>query len=93
VGKKMSVSVGERIEESAGKVAIYSAGEHLELVCGKARLVLTKDGGIFLNGQHIELQSKSGLHGDGDMVQWNCGAAQKAPDAPKSEPLPEEGGD
>lgn len=91
VGKKMSVSVGERIEESAGKVAIYSAGEHLELVCGKARLVLTKDGGIFLNGQHIELQSKSGLHGDGDMVQWNCGGSQKAPDAPKSEPLPEEG--
>ncbi|CAM4250335.1 type VI secretion system Vgr family protein [Serratia silvae] len=93
VGKKMSVSVGERIEQSAGKVAIYSAGEHLELVCGKARLVLTKDGGIFLNGQHIELQSKSGLHGDGDMVQWNCGASQKAPDSPKSEPLPEEGGD
>ncbi len=88
VGKKMSVSAGERKDESSGKVAVYSAGEHLELVCGKARLVLTKDGSIFLSGDNIQLQTMSALNGDSMMVQLNCGATTKAPDTPEDDVPP-----
>lgn len=83
IGKTMSLTVGERKVESMGKVAVYSAGEHLELVCGKARLVLTSDGGIYLNGQHIELQTLTALNGDSMLIQLNGGASQKAPATPK----------
>jgi type VI secretion system secreted protein VgrG len=70
VGKGYDVSVertspfGKTRRESAGKVAVYSAGEHLELVCGQARLVLTQDGSIFLNGTAINLQGAQTISGD-----------------------------
>lgn len=44
MGKNVTFSVGKTHRESAGKVAVYSAGEHPELVCGQARLVLTRGG-------------------------------------------------
>ncbi len=47
-GTKSPFLGGETRSDNAGQTAIYSAGEHLELRCGKARLVMTKDGKIFL---------------------------------------------
>ncbi|EPA7874334.1 MULTISPECIES: type VI secretion system Vgr family protein [Citrobacter] len=81
VGENVSFSVGKTRTESTGKVAVYSAGEHLELRCGQARLVLTQDGGIFLNGTAINLQGAQTISGDGPMINWNCGAAKNPPDA------------
>lgn len=83
VGENVSFTVGKTRIESAGKVAVYSAGEHLELVCGQARLVLTQDGGIFMNGTAINLQGALTISGDSPMINWNCGAAQNPPDAPE----------
>ncbi|HHB2145724.1 TPA: type VI secretion system tip protein TssI/VgrG, partial [Escherichia albertii] len=44
VGNNVTFTVGKTMKENSGQTAVYSAGEHLELCCGKARLVLTKDG-------------------------------------------------
>lgn len=93
VGKGYNVSVGENVTftvgksktESTGKVAVYSAGEHLELRCGQARLVLTQDGKIFLNGTAINLQGVQTLSGDALMINWNCGAAEHPPKAPEED--------
>ncbi|WP_054181252.1 type VI secretion system tip protein TssI/VgrG [Trabulsiella odontotermitis] len=91
VGKGYNVSVGENVTftvgksktESTGKVAVYSAGEHLELRCGQARLVLTQDGKIFLNGTAINLQGMQTISGDALMINWNCGIAEDPPKAPQ----------
>ncbi|HAS1034941.1 TPA: type VI secretion system tip protein VgrG [Enterobacter cloacae] len=83
VGENVTFSVGKTRRESAGKVAVYSAGEHLELVCGRARLVLTRDGSIFLNGTAINFQGALAISGDGPVVSWNCGAAKNPPDTPE----------
>ena len=85
VGDKVNFSVGKMRTESAGQTAIYSAGEHLELSCGKARLVLTKDGQIFLNGTRIHLEGAADVNGDAPMINWNCGETVPPPAAPKSE--------
>ncbi|AXE02898.1 type VI secretion system tip protein VgrG [Salmonella enterica] len=93
VGKGYNVSVGENVTftvgksktESTGKVAVYSAGEHLELRCGQARLVLTQNGKIFLNGTAINLQGVQTLSGDALMINWNCGAAEDPPKAPEED--------
>ncbi|WP_396017041.1 RHS element core protein, partial [Escherichia coli] len=41
VGNNVTFTVGKTKKDDTGQTAIYSAGEHLELCCGKARLVLT----------------------------------------------------
>lgn len=81
VGQNVTFSAGQNRTESTGKVAVYSAGEHLELACGEARLVLTKDGGIFLNGTAIHLQGVQAVNGDSAVINWNCGASEKPPAA------------
>ncbi|WP_433914294.1 type VI secretion system tip protein TssI/VgrG [Escherichia coli] len=69
VGNNVTFSVGKTMKENTGQTAVYSAGEHLELCCGKARLVLTKDGSIFLNGTHIHLEPEVTWYGwDGDRL-------------------------
>ncbi|BEG55057.1 hypothetical protein VEV11M_34500 [Escherichia coli] len=69
VGNNVTFSVGKTMKENTGQTAVYSAGEHLELCCGKARLVLTKDGSIFLNGTHIHLEPEETWYGwDGDRL-------------------------
>lgn len=83
VGKTINSSVGTTRNESAGQTAVYSAGEHLELRCGKARLVLTKDGKIFLNGTRIHLEGETDVNGDAPKINWNCGETETVPDAPK----------
>ena len=85
VGENVTFTVGKSKTESTGKVAVYSAGEHLELRCGRARLVLTQDGKIFLNGTAINLQGVQTLSGDALMINWNCGAAEDPPEAPKED--------
>ncbi|EFE8024603.1 TPA: type VI secretion system tip protein VgrG [Escherichia coli] len=88
VGNNVTFSVGKTMKENTGQTAVYSAGEHLELCCGKARLVLTKDGSIFLNGTHIHLEGESDVNGDSPVINWNCGATQPVPDAPVPKDLP-----
>ncbi|MDU2940982.1 MAG: type VI secretion system tip protein TssI/VgrG [Enterobacteriaceae bacterium] len=88
VGENVTFTVGQTRRESAGKVAVYSAGEHLELRCGQARLVLTQDGKIFLNGTAINLQGVQAVSGDSSVINWNCGASENPPKAP----LPEDDG-
>ncbi|SJK76232.1 Rhs element protein [Shigella sonnei] len=78
VGNNVTFTVGKTKKDDTGQTAIYSAGEHLELCCGKARLVLTKDGQIFLNGTKIHLQGKEQVNGDSLLINWNC-AASKSP--------------
>ncbi|EAA7091466.1 TPA: type VI secretion system tip protein VgrG [Salmonella enterica] len=85
VGENVTFTVGKNRQESAGKVAVYSAGEHLELRCGQARLVLTQDGKIFLNGTAINLQGVQAVSGDSSVINWNCGASENPPKAPSPE--------
>ncbi|EMR5472847.1 type VI secretion system tip protein VgrG [Salmonella enterica] len=85
VGNKVTFSVGKTRSDNAGQTAIYSAGEHLELRCGKARLVMTKDGKIFLNGTKIDLEGAESVNGDALTINWNCGATETVPDAPKDD--------
>ncbi|GKT15128.1 type VI secretion system tip protein VgrG [Acidovorax sp. SUPP2522] len=82
IGRSFELKVGERKTETVGQVSIHSSGDHLELACGQARIVLKADGGIYLKGAHIELQGDSGIHGDAGTIQWNCGASQTPPAAP-----------
>ncbi|WP_330985185.1 MULTISPECIES: type VI secretion system tip protein TssI/VgrG [Enterobacterales] len=81
VGENVSFTVGKNTTESSGKIAVYSAGDHLELRCGMARLVLTKEGKIFLNGTVINLQGAAAISGDGLLINWNCGLAEGPPEA------------
>nr|WP_264293957.1 type VI secretion system tip protein TssI/VgrG [Diaphorobacter aerolatus] len=85
IGKKVEFKVGERKEENVGKVSVHTVGDHFELVCGKAKIVLKSDGGIYLKGAHIELQAEKELNGDAGMVQWNCGASKTPPATPKED--------
>ncbi|MRF61198.1 type VI secretion system tip protein VgrG [Citrobacter portucalensis] len=85
VGENVTFTAGKSLRESAGKVAVYSAGEHLELCCGKARLVLTQNGKIFLNGTAINLQGVQTLSGDSALINWNCGATENPPKMPEQE--------
>lgn len=85
VGDNVTFSAGKTRSDSAGQTAIYSAGEHLELRCGKARLVMTKDGAIYLNGTKIDLEGAESVNGDALTINWNCGATGTVPDAPKEE--------
>ncbi|CAB5663601.1 Uncharacterized protein conserved in bacteria [Delftia tsuruhatensis] len=82
IGKSWKVHVGQYSQHAAGTVLIRTAGEHLELACGAARIVLRADGGIYLYGTHIEMLAASGIHVDAAQVKVNCGAAQAAPEAP-----------
>ncbi|MQI07264.1 type VI secretion system tip protein VgrG [Escherichia coli] len=79
VGNNVTFTVGKTKKDDTGQTAIYSAGEHLELCCGKARLVLTKDGQIFLNGTKIHLQGKEQVNGDSLLINWNCAASKSPP--------------
>ena len=82
VGNDVTFTVGKTKKDDAGQTAIYSAGEHLELCCGKARLVLTKDGQIFLNGTKVHLQGKEQVNGDSLLINWNCAASKAPPKTP-----------
>jgi len=81
VGENVTFTVGKNKTESTGKVAVYSAGDHLELCCGMARLVLKKDGKIFLNGTSINLQGAAAISGDALLINWNCGVTEPPPNA------------
>ncbi|EPS0359274.1 type VI secretion system tip protein TssI/VgrG, partial [Shigella sonnei] len=82
VGNNVTFTVGKTKKDDTGQTAIYSAGEHLELCCGKVRLVLTKDGQIFLNGTKIHLQGKEQVNGDSLLINWNCAASKSPPKTP-----------
>ncbi|WP_336692619.1 type VI secretion system Vgr family protein [Delftia acidovorans] len=82
IGKRMDLSVGERQSVTVGQISVHSSGEHLELACGKARIVLQSNGGIYLQGVHIQLQGEGAINGDAGRIQWNCGASRSAPSAP-----------
>ncbi|MGT6622279.1 type VI secretion system Vgr family protein, partial [Escherichia coli] len=82
VGNNVTFTVGKTKKDDTGQTAIYSAGEHLELCCGKARLELTKDGQIFLNGTKIHLQGKEQVNGDSLLINWNCAASKSPPKTP-----------
>ena len=89
IGKRMDLSVGERQSVTVGQISVHSSGEHLELACGKARIVLQSNGGIYLQGVHIQLQGEGAINGDAGRIHWNCGASQSAPSAPPgSSPSP-----
>lgn len=84
IGQIYRLTAGQHIRESAGKTSVYSADDQLELVCGKARLVLDKEGGIYLQGTHIEFQAEKALNGDAGTIQWNCEATQKPAPTPET---------
>ncbi|WP_035225643.1 type VI secretion system Vgr family protein [Paracidovorax oryzae] len=82
VGRTQTVNVGERQETRAGKVLVAQAGEHLELACGAAKIVLRSDGGIYLQGTHIEMQASAAINADAGLIDLNCGSSQPAPETP-----------
>ncbi|WP_415838592.1 type VI secretion system tip protein TssI/VgrG, partial [Rahnella bruchi] len=82
VGKKMKLSVGEIKSEMAGKTSLYSAGDHLELSCGAAKIVLTKDGSIFLSGATLHMQGVAMVNSDSALINLNCGLSVAPPPAP-----------
>ncbi|NHZ43291.1 type VI secretion system Vgr family protein [Massilia aquatica] len=92
VGKSRKVTIGETQEVSIGKTEtrtigqshITSVGEHLELVCGAAKIVLRSDGSIFLQGTQIHLQGSAQINADSGLVQINCGAAKGPPGVPEA---------
>ena len=70
--------------------ALYqTAEEHLEIACGDARIVL-KDGNIYLSGNAIHLQGKTGIYGDAPEIHWNSGMSESPPEAPEIEEEPPE---
>lgn len=81
-GKKMTVNVGNRKTESVGSVSLYSAGDHLELGCGGAKIVLTKEGKVFISGLEINLQGTKFVNVDSLLINLNCGASAPAPTPP-----------
>lgn len=85
IGQKVTYTVGEHKIETVGKVSVHSVGEYFELVCGKAKIVLTNDGTIYLKGERIEFQANGAINGDANQIQWNCGAAQSPPNRPEAE--------
>ncbi|RSZ59182.1 type VI secretion system tip protein VgrG [Massilia atriviolacea] len=86
VGKTRTVSVGETHEIKVGTTQLTTVGEHLELSCGAAKIVLRKDGGIFLQGTHIEILGSAAVNADSGLIQLNCGAAKAPPPPPEAKP-------
>lgn len=81
VGAGMMTVVGVEQITKVGKTMLVSAGEHLELVCGAAKIVLRKDGGIFLQGSHIELAGSKAINADSPSIDINCGKTESPPKA------------
>jgi type VI secretion system secreted protein VgrG len=88
VGKFEVRQIGERSDTNVGKVSIQTVGDHLEFSCGAAKIVLKADGGIYLQGTHIELQASEAINGDAGEIHLNDGSAKSPPDAPKKEEPP-----
>jgi type VI secretion system secreted protein VgrG len=86
VGKSRTVSIGETHEIKVGTTQITTVGEHLELSCGAAKIVLRKDGSIFLQGTNIEILGSAAVNADSGLIQLNCGAAKAPPAAPEAKP-------
>ncbi|WP_429018058.1 type VI secretion system Vgr family protein [Comamonas sp. 4034] len=88
IGKVWKVNIGEYSQHAAGKVILQTAGDHLELSCGAAKIVLQSEGGIYLQGTHVEVIGGSAINMDSAGVDINCGKARPAPDAPPAPPPP-----
>jgi type VI secretion system secreted protein VgrG len=82
IGKTVTLDVGEKKTETVGQVSLHSVGEYLQLVCGKAKIVLTSEGGIYLQSTHVELKGQNAFNADAGNITLNCGAAQDPPDPP-----------
>jgi type VI secretion system secreted protein VgrG len=85
IGHNLLLNVSNNRTDTIGQVSVQSAGEYLQLKCGDAQIVLDSGGGIYLQGAHIEMKASAAINGDAGMIQWNCGAAQAAPNPPSSD--------
>ncbi|WP_412932291.1 NADAR family protein [Escherichia coli] len=72
----------ESVKEQVMRKALRAKFEQHAELRGKARLVLTKDGQIFLNGTKIHLQGKEQVNGDSLLINWNCAASKSPPKTP-----------
>ncbi|NHZ82747.1 type VI secretion system tip protein VgrG [Massilia sp. CCM 8695] len=84
IGKTYDFYVGQTEKREVGQTQITTVGEHLELSCGAAKLVLHKDGGIFLQGKRIEMIGSEAVNIDGALIQIDRGAAKPPPLPPGS---------
>ena len=55
-GNNVTFTVGKTKKDDTGQTAIYSAGEHLELCCGKGKAGADEGRTNFLNGTKFILQ-------------------------------------
>ncbi|WP_198420787.1 type VI secretion system Vgr family protein [Massilia atriviolacea] len=85
IGKTYDFYVGQTEKRKVGQTQITSVGEHLELSCGAAKIVLHKDGGIFLQGKNIEMIGSDAVNIDGASIKIDLGAAKTPPLPPGSE--------
>ncbi|WP_338846227.1 type VI secretion system tip protein TssI/VgrG [Massilia sp. W12] len=81
VEKDRTIEIKQNERITIGKVQITKAGEHMEFVCGAAKIVLQSDGGIYLHGTHIEIQGSQAINADGGMVFINDGKSKAPPKA------------
>ncbi|GAC1610576.1 MAG: type VI secretion system spike protein VgrG1b [Aquirhabdus sp.] len=89
VGEKDALTIGQRQTIEVGQVQVTTVGDHLELACGAAKIVLKSDGGIYLQGTHIEIQGSQAINADSPSVDINCGKSKSSPAAPP-EPQPKD---
>nr|WP_256860672.1 hypothetical protein [Salmonella enterica] len=75
-------TVVQNQQETVGQNQSITVGQNQAETVGMARLVLTQNGKIFLNGTAINLQGMQTLSGDALMINWNCGATEDPPKAP-----------
>jgi len=78
-------TISQSKTETVGTVNVIKTGNHLELECAGAKIVLT-GGGIYLQGNFIQVLGGSVINADAGTINLNCGAATAAPPAPPAPP-------
>ena len=71
VGKKMLLQVGEDIAIDGGKQGAITIADQLTIKCGKAALVLKKNGDILLNGKKINIKASGDIVMKGKNIKQN----------------------
>jgi len=61
----------EVVETVEGKRVVVRAEERIEIRCGKASLILTKEGKLLINGALVSISSDGVIRIDGGSVQIN----------------------
>lgn len=70
-GKKMSLTAGDDFSISGSKKGVISIADELSITCGKAKIVMKKNGDITINGNKISVTGKGDVIIKGKHVLQN----------------------